>query len=158
MSEAGLEHLKKVEGVRKTMYLDSAGLPTIGVGHLLSKSELSSGVIYTDHGPDPITWKNRELTDAEVSLILAEDVEIADMWVTEEVKVPLTQNQHDALVSFVFNIGHVSFRKSTLLKLLNAGEYGRVPEQMRKWFYAAGKPYEGLVKRRETEVKLWETP
>lgn len=155
ISEEGLQHVKKVEGVRYVMYLDQAGLATIGVGHLLSLAELDSGKIYTDRSPESISWKNRELTPLEVDQILEEDLEIAEMWVEREVKVELTQGQFDALVSFVFNIGHVKFRKSTLLKFLNEGQYDKVPGQLRKWIYAGGKASEGLAKRREMEIKLW---
>jgi lysozyme len=75
-----------------------------------------------------------------------------------DVRVPLTQNQYDALVSLVFNIGAGAFRGSTLLRLLNNSNYAAVPDQMRRWIHVNGKISNGLKKRREEEVKQWLTP
>src|SRR5437660_10101604 len=118
------------EGTRYEMYRDVAGLPTIGIGHLLSKDELSSGKL-TSLGTD---WHGG-ISDKNVDSLLREDTAVAQSAVTYDVTVPLTQNQFDALVSFVFNIGSEAFKGSTLLKLLNRGEYEVVPEQMRRWIY-----------------------
>jgi len=70
----------------------------------------------------------------------------------------INQNQFDALVSFVFNIGGHAFRESTLLKKLNAGEYDQVPDQLRRWIYSGGKVVKGLINRREKEIERWNTP
>lgn len=132
------------------MYRDSAFVPTIGVGHALTRSELYSGK--TDVGG----WKWRDgLTAEQVDAVLDHDVQQARDAVLRLVTVPLTPNQLDALTSFVFNIGAAAFARSTLLKRLNEGKYDAVPDQMRRWVYAAGVVSPGLVKRREEEIKLW---
>src|SRR6266702_983824 len=111
-SALGLELIKKNESVKREMYHDQVGLPTIGVGHLLTKSELSSGKIRL--GGVPIRW-SKGLTDVETSAILSTDVSQVEFVVGHFVGVPLIQCEFDALVSFVFNIGSEAFEGSTLL-------------------------------------------
>jgi len=108
--------LTELEGKRNAKYLDQAGLPTIGVGHLLTKSELSSGKIQL--GGIPIRW-TEGLTDAEVDAILAHDVEDTVEVVEAQVAVPLSQPQFDALVSFAFNIGGGPARTMSLVELVD---------------------------------------
>ena len=152
MSENGLELLTQWEGFKLTMYKDSAGLPTIGVGHLLTKSELSSGKI-TINGV-PVKYANG-LTEQQVTDLLAQDVKPASSAVNSGVKVPLKQNQFDALCSFTFNVGVAAFTGSTLLKVLNQKQYDQVPTQLLRWTRAGGKVVQGLVNRRNNEIKLW---
>jgi lysozyme len=152
MSPHGLELLEQWEGFKTTVYKDSAGLPTIGVGHLLTKSELSSGKI-TINGV-PVSYENG-LTEQQVTDLLAQDVQPAAAAVNNNVKVPLDQNQFDALVSFTFNVGVGAFTGSTLLKLLNQGQYDQVPDQLLRWTRAGGQVVQGLVNRRNNEIKLW---
>jgi lysozyme len=71
------------------------------------------------------------------------------------VHVPLTQNQFDALVSFVFNLGVGNFRTSTLLKKLNAGDNDGAAQEFGRWIHAGGKALPGLVRRREAERALF---
>jgi len=134
------------------MYRDSAGLPTIGVGHLLTKSELSSGKISLPSGA--VDW-HVGLTDEQVVELFSHDLGTVEKVISTYVKVPLTQSQFDSLASFTFNVGTPALRTSTLLKKLNAGQYDQVPEQMRRWVYSAGLINPGLIKRREREVALW---
>jgi len=75
--------------------------------------------------------------------------------VTKLVKVYLTQDQFDALVSFVYNIGVGAFSKSTLLKKLNNKDYNGAQKEFKRWNKQAGKVLRGLVKRRELEAKLF---
>ena len=152
MSPHGLELLEQWEGFKTTVYKDSAGLPTIGVGHLLTKSELSSGKI-TINGV-PVSYENG-LTEQQVTDLLAQDVQPAAAAVNNNVKVPLDQNQFDALVSFTFNVGIGAFTSSTLLKVLNQGQYDEVPTQLLRWTRAGGQVVQGLVNRRNNEIKLW---
>ena len=152
MSPHGLELLEQWEGFKTTVYKDSAGLPTVGVGHLLTKSELSSGKI-TINGV-PVSYENG-LTEQQVTDLLAQDVQPAAAAVNNNVKVPLDQNQFDALVSFTFNVGVGAFTGSTLLKLLNQGQYDQVPDQLLRWTRAGGQVVQGLVNRRNNEIKLW---
>jgi lysozyme len=152
MSPHGLELLEQWEGFKLTVYKDSAGLPTIGVGHLLTKSELSSGKI-TINGV-PVKYADG-LTEQQVTDLLGQDVGPAAAAVSGNVKVPLSQNQFDALVSFTFNVGVNAFKSSTLLKVLNQKQYDQVPTQLLRWTRAGGQVVQGLVNRRNNEIKLW---
>lgn len=148
-SPAGLEALKRREGVVLAMYRDSAGLPTIGVGHLLTRDELTSGKLTMDgdwHG-----GISAEVADA----LLRVDLATAEDAVSAAVAVPLTQVQFDTLVSFAFNVGGNAFRKSTLVRLLNTGDYAAVPGQLRRWIFSAGQRDRVLERRREDEVDQW---
>ena len=71
------------------------------------------------------------------------------------VKCPLSQNQFDALVSWVYNLGPANLQASTLLKVLNAGDYAGVPAQIMRWNKAGGKVLEGLTRRRQAEADLF---
>src|SRR5436853_1141896 len=141
MSPHGLELLEQWEGFKTTVYKDSAGLPTIGVGHLLTKSELSSGKI-TINGL-PVKYHDG-LTEQQVADLLAQDVQSAVAAVSSHVKVSLNQNQFDALVSFAFNVGVGAFTGSTLLRVLNQSQYNQVPAQLLRWTRAGGHQVQGL--------------
>lgn len=140
------------EGKRLQVYNDTGGVPTIGVGHKLLKEELDTKVIKV--GDREFNYSNG-LTCEEVYDILHQDLIRFEQNLNEKVKVPLTQNQFDALVIFSFNIGVHQFNLSTLLRLLNQGQYGEIPNQLRRWIHDNGKVEKGLVNRREKEVKLW---
>ena len=152
MSEHGLELIQEWEGFELKVYKDSAGLPTIGVGHLLTKSELSSGKINIK---GVAVAYGDGLSNQQVMDLLAQDVKPAEDSVNKGVKVSLNQNQFDALVSFTFNVGGGAFSSSTLLKVLNQGQYAQVPDQLRRWTRSGGQVVKGLVNRRENEIKLW---
>lgn len=153
MSPDGVKMLTRIEGKKNQMYHDQAGLPTIGVGHMLTKSELSSGKVRIDS--QPISWRDG-LTDAEVNDLLGSDLAKTEQAVNHLVKVPLSRNQFDALVSFVFNIGAEAFETSTLLVLLNSGDYDSIPARMRRWVHSKGLVLPVLIARRETEIERWE--
>ena len=142
-SEHGLNLLKEWEGCILHIYKDAAGLPTIGIGHLLTKEE-KIGNKYANG-----------ITEEEALQILAKDVVPAENAVNSHVSVQLSQNQFDALVSFTFNCGVGAFANSTLLKVLNAGNYNEVPAQLMRWTKAGGKTCDGLVTRRKNECNLW---
>ena len=76
-------------------------------------------------------------------------------YVNNLVTVGLNQNQFDAMVSWVYNLGGGNLKASTLLKVLNAGDYAGVPAQMLRWNKAGGKVLEGLTRRRQAEPELW---
>lgn len=139
ISPNGLKKLMEWEGCVLHVYKDAAGLPTIGVGHLIRKGEDFSTGLTTEQAQD----------------LLQKDLVRFESVVNEKVKVPLTQNQYDALVSFAFNVGDGAFRQSTLLKRLNAGDYDAVSDQLMRWTKAGGKTCDGLIVRRRNEVKLW---
>lgn len=152
-SDKGLAMIGEREGVRQTAYKDSAGFLTIGVGHLLDRSELSSGKLTALQ----VDW-HTGLTPPQVTDLLAVDVQSAEFAVNAAIVVPhLAQHQYDALVSFTFNVGGAAFRNSTLVKKINAGLFGEVPDQLRRWTYAGGKPDPILVKRRDSEIAQWLT-
>lgn len=152
MSENGLGLLESWEGFELKVYKDSAGLPTIGVGHLLTKSELSSGK--TVINGIPVQYADG-LTNQQTLDLLSQDVKPAEQAVNSGVKVALNQNQFDALVSFTFNVGVGAFTGSTLLKVLNQQQYTNVPNQLLRWVRSGGQVVQGLVNRRQNEIKLW---
>lgn len=149
-SANGRQLLTKREGVVLKAYRDSANLLTIGVGHLLTREELQSGMI------EGIGRWTEGITAAEADTLLQRDLAIAEAAVTDAVAVDLSANQYDALVSYVFNVGVQAFRDSTLLRLLNEGNYAAVPGQLRRWVHAGGKVDPGLIRRRESEIAQWE--
>lgn len=138
-----LSHIKRSEGLRLTAYPDPGsrnGDPwTIGYG---STAGVKKGMV---------------ITEAEAEARLIRDLTHAETTVERLVKVPLTDNQFGALVSFVFNIGAGAFEKSTLLRKLNAGDYAAVPDQLSRWNKNDGAVMAGLTKRRAEEAALWNT-
>jgi len=136
-SQQGIELIKKFEGVRYHAYDDGVGVWTIGVGH-------TKGVMPGD-----------KIDDRQVDQFLREDLESAEYAVSRLVKVDLTQNAFDALVSLVFNIGSGAFASSTLLKMLNKGQTQAAADQFLKWTMAGGKVLRGLVTRRAAERVLF---
>jgi lysozyme len=102
----------------------------------------------------PVKYVNG-LTNQQVIDLLSQDVKPAEQAVNNGAKVPLSQNQFDALVSFTFNVGTGAFNGSTLLKVLNQKQYADVPTQLLRWTRAGGQVVQGLVNRRQNEIKLW---
>ena len=155
VGQSGKKLFQEWEGLELNEYLDSGGAPTIGVGHLMTRSERMSGKIIIN-GKGVVYRKG--LTVQQCWDLLDQDLDSAEATVNSMVKVPLNQNQFDALVSFVFNVGNNAFRDSTLLKVLNAGHFDQVPTQLRRWIRDNGKIVKGLINRREKEISLWNTP
>jgi lysozyme len=153
MSPRGRELLAEWEGMRPTEYLDAGGLPTIGVGHLLIRSEISSGMLAIG---DRLVPYSAGISREDALELLGQDLARFENLVSDAVKVPLAQHQFDALVSFAFNIGGTAFRTSMLLNDLNEGRPERVLTELRKWVNAGGHRISGLVARREAEISLWE--
>lgn len=141
-SDAGIALIKRWEGERLTAYLCPAGVWTIGVGH-------------TSAMGDPAPVSGMRITSEEASSILRRDLGRIEKDVDAAVTVPLNQRQFDTLVSFVFNVGISAFRKSTLLKKLNAGDYQAVPNELMKWTRVNGQLNQGLVNRRKAEADYW---
>jgi len=159
MSPQGIRTLIDSEGSINTIYDDQAGLPTIGVGHLLKKSELSSGKIELSDG-SIIDLRKGKISDRSVERLLSDDLIPREKAVYDLVDVSLEQEQFDALVHFAFNVGIGAFRKSTLLKRVNSGDFDAVPAEIRKWniVTVGGKKQvsRGLANRREIECQMWE--
>ena len=155
ISDTGIDLIKRLEGCSRFVYEDQGGYPTIGIGHLLTRTENMTGKIYIDGEP---VYYHQGLTEQQCVALLIQDLVVPVNTVNEAVIVPLNQSQFDALVSFVFNIGCGNFNRSSLLRILNSGNYEKVPEQMRLWAYVKENVSKGLQKRREAEIKLWKTP
>ena len=133
-----IEHF---EGCELKAYPDPAtgGDPwTIGYGH--TGPEVHPGMV---------------ITQAEADALLRQDAEKVAKQVAPMVHVPLSQQEFDALVCFVFNVGIGNFAKSTLLKKLNAGDYDGAANELPKWNKAEGKVMAGLTRRREAERELF---
>ena len=138
ISQEGISLIKKFEGCELEAYQCAAGVWTIGYG---STKDVKEG--------DTLTQKEAD------NLLLHEMQEYED-YIKELVKVPLKQNQFDALVSWVFNLGPANLKASTMLKFLNAGDYHLIPSQIKRWNKASGKVLEGLIRRREAEALMFE--
>lgn len=140
ISAKGLAIIKEFEGCRLTAYLPTPNdVPTIGYGS-------TKGVKLGD------VW-----TQAQADAALVDDVRDAEECVTGAVTVPLQQEEFDALVSLVFNIGCGAFRKSTLLRKLNDADYDGAALEFRRWDKQAGQVLAGLARRRMAEAKLFDT-
>ena len=129
----GLNLIKEFEGFRAKAYKCPAGVWTIGYGH-------TRGVT-----PD------MTISMAEAETLLKQDAGWAEIVVNKYVEVELTQNQYDALVSLVYNIGEGNFRTSTVLKELNKRNYEEAREAFKLWNKANGKTLPGLTRRRKAE-------
>jgi lysozyme len=154
--EAIIEH----EGLRLRMYRCTAGKPTIGVGHLITDEEKASGLIQI--GDRAVRWREG-LTREDAADLLDQDLDRFERAV-EKLAPGLTDNQFDALVSLVFNIGVAAFkhpdpkrpeRPSGVLRAIREGRHADVPAEMAKWNRAGGKVDRGLVRRRAREAALW---
>ena len=140
LSDRGLALTKSFEGLRLSAYQDSAGIWTIGYGHT---------------GPD--VHPNLTLTEPQAEALLRSDLAAAETCVNRSVHVPLTQPQFDALVDFTFNTGRLNFQRSTLLRLINLGNFPAAATQFPLWTHAAGQTLPGLVRRRAAEAELFST-
>ncbi len=142
ISKNGIELIKEFEGFSSTIYSCSAGQKTIGFGHVLTEK-------------DSFT----QVTEKEAENLLIEDSAIAEDVINKNVLVSLTQNQFDALVSLVYNIGGSNFTKSKGLKLLNDSQYSLAAIEFfdeKLGFTKVGEnTLQGLVKRRNQEWSLW---
>lgn len=136
-SAAGRERIERFEERRTVAYRDQRGIPTIGYGHTL---DVKMGDSCTPEQADE--W-------------LAEDLEAAEHCINRLVTTTLSQNQFDALVSLVFNIGCGNFADSTVRRRLNALDYAGAADAILMWNKAAGETNQGLVNRREAERELF---
>ena len=97
-----------------------------------------------------------EITQQEAEDMLVEELHEYENYINDNVTAPLSQNQFDAMVSWVYNLGPANLKSSTLLKVLNAGNYDDVPFQIRRWNKAGGVTLDGLIRRREAEALLFQ--
>lgn len=129
--------IRRFEGFRDVAYLCPAGKWTIGYGH-------TDGVRRGD-------IINQETADR----YLERDVKVAADAVNKMIEVPISQNQFDALVSLVYNIGATKIAASTLVKLINQRYYDKAAEEILKWCHSGGQVLQGLVARRKAEYELF---
>ncbi|HCT9019252.1 TPA: lysozyme [Proteus mirabilis] len=125
------------EGVRYEPYRDVAGVLTVCYGH--TGKDIIQGKRYTQQECDELLQKDFIRTQQQVDIL---------------VKVPVDDKTKASLYSFAFNVGTTAFARSTLLKKLNAGDRAGACEEMKRWIYAGGKVWRGLVSRREAESAL----
>ena len=138
VSLAGLTAIANFEGFSDTVYEPVPGdLPTVGFGHADSSMQIGD-----------------KITREQAEKFLRQDAGKAERAVRRCVHVPLYQHEFDAYTSFVFNVGEGNFCNSTLVRKLNAGDYDGACEELRRWVYAQGRVYRGLVMRREKEMLM----
>ncbi len=137
ISSAGIDFIARHEGLRLERYLDQAGNPTIGYGHLILPGE-SYDMITLD----------------EARTLLAQDSEEAQTAVRVLVHQPQSQHQFDALVDFTFNLGAHALARSGLRRHINAG-MPILESYWTAWDFAGGRPLSGLKRRRENEFQLY---
>ena len=140
-SGEGIALIKKFEGCRLDAYQCSAGVWTIGFGTTKGVKEGAT------------------CTQDEAEASLAHDLFQFEQSILKMVDVPLKQNEFDALISWIYNLGATNFSESTLLRRINDNNDSSradIPYQIRRWNRAGGKVLDGLVRRREAEALLWQ--
>ena len=137
LSVAGTLFIQNLEGTKNVAYLDSVGVPTICTG---STRAVRIGQV---------------ASDVECAVRLKQDTSRAGEALKRGVTVPVTQEQYDALLSLVFNIGEGAFMRSTLLVRLNSGRCTEAADQFLRWDYAGGQRLRGLSKRRAAERAMF---
>ena len=137
ISQEGLSLIKKFEGCELKAYKCAAGVWTKGYGS-------TKGVKEGD-----------TLTQEEADELLLHEMEEYEGYINDAVTVSLEQNQFDALVSWVFNLGPANLKASTMLKVINDNKLTEVPAQIKRWNKAGGKVLQGLIRRREAEALLF---
>ena len=140
ISDEGLDLIKQFEGLVLQTYKCPAGVYTIGYG--------STG---------PHVKPEMVITEKKALALLKADVARFEAAVNRLVQVPITQGQYDALVSFSFNCGEAALKRSSLLKLINAGERDPklIEAKFMLWCKAGGKTNQGLRLRRKREANLF---
>lgn len=150
ISKSTIDFIKEAEGVEYKVYKDSAGLDTIGAGHLILPGE---------------KFPNK-ITDEEVDALLFIDLNLSKNAVLRHTNIDLNQNQFDALCSLVFNIGPTAFKNSTVVKLINMkSDKSNISKAWMMWnkikkYDKVNKllyfePVEGLTNRRKKEIDLY---
>jgi lysozyme len=144
-SQRGRALIEKHEGLRLLPYLCPAGIPTIGFGNTFYPNGRRVRI------EDP------PLTRSEANELLAAVLVRFEKSINTLVTKQITQNQFDALVSFVYNVGTEAFRRSTLLRVINSnpGNFAEIERQFLRWDKGGGRVLPGLVARRRDEFNLY---
>jgi lysozyme len=150
LSSNGLGLIESFEGLKLSPYLDTAGVPTIGYGTILYPSGRR------------VTMNDPAITQGQALDYLESQVNQKVAAINHLVQVPINQNQFDALASFTYNDGVGALQTSTLLRLLNAGNFSGAAAQFLVWDkeHVDGQLVEsdGLLHRRKMEMSLFEQP
>lgn len=139
-----IDVIKKYESFEPCPYLDAAGIPTIGYG-----------TTYYPNGKR-VTMNDEEISKETAFYLFSIILEKFEKEVLKYVKKELTQNQFDALVIFIYNVGGGNFKNSTLLKRINENTlHTDIPTEFLRWNKAGEKVLRGLVKRRLEEANIY---
>lgn len=137
VSQKGIDLIKEFEGCKLYAYRDSVGIPTIGYGH-------TKGV-----------RMGMSITKAQAETFLKDDIKPVER-VLNAMGINYTQNQFDALVSWIYNLGSGNFRSSTMYrKILAKADEVEITDQLVKWHNAGGRPLLGLKRRRVAEANMY---
>lgn len=135
-----IDKVKEFEGLRLRAYRDAVGKPTIGYGHTLGVK------------------MGQRITEQQAEEMLRQDLWVAGRF-ANTIKEINTQGKYDAVVSFIFNLGVGSFKRSTLYRrILRHAPDKMIQAEFRRWTHSGGKVLPGLVKRREWEAQRWGNP
>ena len=136
-SDRLIEKIKEFEGLRLRAYRDAVGKPTIGYGHTLG------------------VRMGQRVTERQAEEMLRQDLWVAGRLPNAMGEID-TQGKYDALVSFIFNLGVGSFKRSTLYRrILRHAPDKMIQAELMRWTRSGGKVLPGLVRRREWEAKRW---
>lgn len=138
IGKQGLDLIKSFEGLKLKAYMPTPhDVPTIGYGHTKTAK------------------MGQTITEAQAEALLKKDLGWVEDVVNKNVTVPLTQNQYDALCSFVYNLGGTNFKRSTLLRKLNNKAYRGAADELLRWDKQGSKVLRGLTRRRKAERALF---
>ena len=141
--------IKSFEGLEFSEYKCSAGKRTVGYGHLITRNDrILDRALGRERGEAVV------ISELEAEDILCLDIRKCEAVLYDNIKAPISQNEFDALISFVFNLGGGNFKASTLLKCLNEGEYLVAADQLLRWCHVGKRVSQGLLKRRFVEYCL----
>lgn len=144
LSEAGIKFIQTWEGLELKAYRDSKGLPTIGIG--------------TTRYPDGTKVQMGDsCTEAQAYEWFRFDIARFEAFINRVIKISLNQNQFDALISLVYNIGETNFTEGTVDYKLNANQIEAALQAWLKYVYSGGRKIDGLANRRIAEVKLFKS-
>ena len=141
LSDIGVDLITNFEGLKLDPYNDSRGFATIGIGHLIRRG--------------PVIPEDKSITKQQAYDLFKTDSAWAQKAVSTLVKVPLSQHEFDALVSWTFNLGSGTLANSMVLTLLNAQKYAEAAVHMLLYNKSGGAMLPGLVRRRQAEVNLF---
>ena len=144
ISSKGYQLIKTFEGFRADAYLDTGGVWTIGYGTIRYPTGLA-------------VKRGDKCTREQGERYLMNDCKWVNDAIKQNIKHPLTQNQYDALASFIYNIGATAFKSSTMLRLINDNKFNSAANEFDRWVFDNGRVIKGLVNRRAAEKELFLT-